>query len=287
LTVGVSKSWTTGEGSAGLRWRSDLREAGVLVGGGGAAFLDEVRALRVPFACAVLGVAFAAAFAVGLGVDLGVGLDADLCSARAFRFGGSGVGAAGSRFTRDDLRTPFSKTVVGPWAEKDFQGGEAAREAERGVAEPSSRGRLDGRSASWALALRLWFAEGSGVAVACEVAWVVVCGDDARRPGLESRAAGVPGSIQTQASEREGMANLQWAAGVAAPWNRAAVELFCFPLQPAEKAESNVKVSGQTKSVGRVAACRVSDALAPPKAPPSRIRPSANHLAKHASLHCR
>lgn len=68
---------------------------------------------------------------------------------------GLGRGRGASRFTRDDLRTPFSKTVVGPLAVKERQGGEAAREPERGVDvdvdvavvvdESSSLRRLAGR----------------------------------------------------------------------------------------------------------------------------------------------
>lgn len=109
----------------GLRCRSDLRDAGVLNASPGAflfragvtlfmlfvcgAFFAPVPFLGVPFTCGVLVVCFPA------------------------RFVGSGVGGGASRFTRDDFLTPFSKTVVGPSALKDLQGGDAARDAERGV----------------------------------------------------------------------------------------------------------------------------------------------------------
>ena len=63
-----------------------------------------------------------------------------LLAGREFRFTGSGVGGAVSLFTRDDFLTPFSNTVVGPSATKDFQGGDTARDAERrGVASSSFR----------------------------------------------------------------------------------------------------------------------------------------------------
>ena len=69
-----------------------------------------------------------------------------LLAGREFRFTGSGVGGAVSLFTRDDFLTPFSNTVVGPSATKDFQGGDTARDAERrGVASSSFR-RFVGRS---------------------------------------------------------------------------------------------------------------------------------------------
>jgi hypothetical protein len=59
---------------------------------------------------------------------------------RELRFTGSGVGGAASLLTRDDFRTPFSNTVVGPSAAKAFQGGDMARDADRlGVLSSSFR----------------------------------------------------------------------------------------------------------------------------------------------------
>jgi hypothetical protein len=63
---------------------------------------------------------------------------------RGVFFAGSGGG--GSRLTRDDLRTPLSKMVVGPSAANVFHGGETARDAEgRGVVSSSLR-RFEGGS---------------------------------------------------------------------------------------------------------------------------------------------
>ena len=83
--------------------------------------------LGVPLACSVLGVPLACSV---LGVPFVCGV---LVVCLAARFAGSGVGGGASRFTRDDFRLPFSKMVVGPSALNDFQGGDAARDAERGV----------------------------------------------------------------------------------------------------------------------------------------------------------
>ena len=69
-----------------------------------------------------------------------------LLAGREFRFTGSGVGGAASLLTRDDFLTPFSKTVVGPSATNDFQGGDAARDAERRGVVSSSFRRFGGRS---------------------------------------------------------------------------------------------------------------------------------------------
>jgi hypothetical protein len=70
----------------------------------------------------------------------------DFAAWRELRLGGSGVGGAVSLFTREDLRTPFSKTVVGPSTAKGFHGGETARDAEgRGVRSSTLR-RFAGRS---------------------------------------------------------------------------------------------------------------------------------------------
>ena len=58
----------------------------------------------------------------------------------------TGSGGGGSLFTRDDLRTPLSKMVVGPSAAKGFQGGDTARETERCGVVSSSLRRFEGRS---------------------------------------------------------------------------------------------------------------------------------------------
>jgi hypothetical protein len=64
---------------------------------------------------------------------------------RAPRFvGWGGGGGGGSLFTRDDFLTPLSKTVVGPSAAKDFQGGEGAREDEERDVRSSSLRRFAG-----------------------------------------------------------------------------------------------------------------------------------------------
>jgi hypothetical protein len=107
------------DSAEGLRWRSDLREAGVLNAGAGVFLTVAGVPFLTPFDRLFFAALFGVAFVCGLLV--------------CFRLGGSGVGGAASRFTRDDLRTPFSKTVVGPSALNAFHGGDAAREVERDV----------------------------------------------------------------------------------------------------------------------------------------------------------
>jgi hypothetical protein len=132
----VGCAWT-----ADVLWRSDLRDPGFSDGAG--AFLFDAgagllfaggagpEAVRVPFRALLLGVLLGVPFVCAAG--------------RALRFTGSGVGGAASLFTRDDLRTPFSKTVVGPSTAKGLQGGDTAREAGRVGVLSSSLRRLAGR----------------------------------------------------------------------------------------------------------------------------------------------
>jgi hypothetical protein len=113
-----------GDFGGGAGFRAD---AGVDLVRGGAAGPDTERdavcfmlALVVPFACA------------------------GLVAVRALLFAGSG---GGSLLTREDLRTPLEKMVVGPSAAKDLQGGDTARDSECcGVRSASTLRRLDGRS---------------------------------------------------------------------------------------------------------------------------------------------
>lgn len=130
----------------GLRWRSDLREAGVLrveAGAGAILWSTGVAFLLLHGWAAAF---FAAPAPLALGVLLACGALVVCRAAPApARLGGSGVGGGPSRFTRDDFLTPFSKTVVGPLALNDFHGGDAAREVERDV-DDSTRRRFAGRS---------------------------------------------------------------------------------------------------------------------------------------------
>ena len=121
-------------------WRSDLRagvtsdcvEAFLVCVDGAFPFGTDAgpEPLRTSRLTPVFGVPFVCVALVGRGV----------------RFTGSGVGGAVSLFTRDDFRTPFSNTVVGPSATNDLQGGDTARDAERRRVLSSSFRRLAGLS---------------------------------------------------------------------------------------------------------------------------------------------
>lgn len=138
-----------------------------------------------------------------------------LLAGREFLFTGSGVGGAVSLFTRDDFLTPFSNTVVGPLATKDFQGGDAARDAERRGVVSSSFRRFAGRSItppSWpftgADCSSSLITVALSLSITCPLCVIsdALCASVELRGGMESmsRSAAVTSSIQEGRERRPG-----------------------------------------------------------------------------------
>jgi hypothetical protein len=212
------------DSAEGLRWRSDLREAGVLKAGAGV-FLTVagVPPFLTPFDRPF--------FAAGFGVPFVCGLL--VCFPR---FGGSGVGGAASRFTRDDLRTPFSKTVVGPLALNDFHGGDAARDVERDVDDSSTFRRFAGRmtppsSPSSSLITPSSLIGTVSVVVspfgaACSLAAVL----GSWRGITSSRSAGVPCSIQRDAASERGRQTTRRTLKLAWVFSKFSPDILLRPL---------------------------------------------------------